>query len=85
MFVWVTTVCAHCRKLQEVKLEGQSKRGYFDILSNYFSTDSEINQSTTASDFCPRDGAKRLLPNPQRITEVSVTDIVLNSCKTNYI
>ena len=79
MFVWVTMVCVHCRKSQEVK----SKREYSDILSNYFSTDSEINQSTTASDFYPRDAAKRLLPNPQRIAEVSVicsSQFIQNKC-----
>ena len=79
MFVWVTMVCVHCRKSQEVK----NKREYCDILSNYFSIDSEINQSTTASDFYPRDAAKRLLPNPKRIAEVSVicsSQFMQNKC-----
>ena len=56
-----------------------------DKLSNHLSTGNESNQSTTASDFYPHDGVKRLLPNPRRIAEVSVTNFILNSRKTNDI
>jgi hypothetical protein len=56
-----------------------------DKLSNHLPTGNESNQSTTASDFYPHDGVKRLLPNPRRIAEVSVTNFILNSRKTNDI
>ena len=47
--------------------------------------DSESNQSTTASDFYRRDGAKRLLPNPQRITELTSSHIQLPKALTSEL
>lgn len=44
-------------------------------LCYFHSTDIESNQSTTVSDFFPHNDAKRLLPNPDCVTKVSLANI----------